>query len=171
MLCGALSRTVAALAVHPLHVMKVNLQRQKYHQSTSAEMLLTPTTLTRGLGTQLFLTLPHGALSFAVTESTKKWLLNYTTSHSQFKKFDPMFDLIAASVSSMICSLISIPQMLLTDRIMIGLYPNLWCGLQDVVRSFGVRGLYQGWVPGMIVKLPSSAITWMLYQQLSRVMF
>jgi hypothetical protein len=152
MFCGALSRTVAALAIHPLHAMKVNLQMQQpplYTHSdaskllvSSAMSLLTPTTLTHGLGTQLLLTLPHGALSFAVTEITKKWLLNNTSSRAssssqKLRSLDPLFDLVAASLASVVCSVISIPQMLLTDRIMVGQYPSLSYGLREIIQTQG----------------------------------
>jgi hypothetical protein len=180
MLCGAISRTMAALAIHPLHALKVNLQLEKDPKisvsqsllSSSILPLLTRSTLTRGLGTQLLLTLPHGALSFAITETTKKWLRNTTSSLELFQNrsgLDPVLDLLSASVASLACSVISIPQMLLTDRIMVGLYPNLRYGIHDILTTQGVRGLYRGWVPGMLLKLPSSALTWMFYQQFRKV--
>jgi len=188
MLCGAISRTVAALAVHPLHALKVNLQLQGQQGSSTNSpalssvtpslvkpkvlSLLSRTTLTRGLAAQLLFTLPHGALSFGVTEITKKWLQNMTSTSKTLqgrRGLDPALDLLSASLASIVCSVISIPQMLLTDRIMVGLYPSLRYGLLDILRIQGVMGLYQGWVPAMLLKLPSSALTWMFFQQLRKL--
>lgn len=140
MLCGSISRTVAALAIHPLHATKVNLQLQQPRSNLQLPpILLDWKTLTRGLGPQLLLTLPHGALSFAVTDLTKRWLINATNSQQSPNRtvIDPLLDLLAAGFSSLICSIISIPQMLLTDRIMVGYYPSLSYGLRDIIRAQG----------------------------------
>ena len=144
MLCGALSRTIATLAVHPLHVMKVNLQQERPNiHSTTLEggSILKSTSLaslTAGLPSQLLFTLPHGALNFAVAETTKKLLLNVTSSLAvERRKYEAVLDLLAASISTLVCSIISIPQMILIDRIIVGHYPNVIHGVSDILNSNG----------------------------------
>lgn len=63
MFAGAMARTAAATAVHPLNVCKTMLQ-------TKGGVLpaLTWSALSRGAGSQFIMSIPHGAINFAVTE-------------------------------------------------------------------------------------------------------
>jgi hypothetical protein len=144
MVCGALSRSMAALVVHPLHAIKVNLQLHRLSSTESTPLtmqlfasLLSWNVLTRGLGTQLLLTLPHGALSFAVTESAKRWLQKSGSQPSRLQVLNSVYDLLAAGLSSLVCSIISVPQMVLTDRIMAGIYPSLSSGYRSILQTQG----------------------------------
>lgn len=55
--------------------------------------------------------------------------------------------------------------MVLTNRIMAGMYPNLLTGFRSVVRESGIKGFYAGWWPGLVQKIPSYGLTWVLFQQ------
>ena len=55
--------------------------------------------------------------------------------------------------------------MVLTNRIMAGVYPNLVTGVRSVIQEKGVRGFYAGWWPGLVQKIPSYGLTWVLFQQ------
>jgi hypothetical protein len=59
--------------------------------------------------------------------------------------------------------------MVLTDLLMAGLYPNLIVAVKDIYKTSGISGFYVGLVPNLVQKLPSYAITWVLYQQLKKV--
>jgi len=63
MLAGAIARSVSATAVHPLNVIKTLLQ-------TKGGVMpeLRWSILSRGAGSQLIMSIPHGAVSFGVTE-------------------------------------------------------------------------------------------------------
>jgi hypothetical protein len=63
MLSGAVARSASATAVHPLNVIKTMLQTRG---GTMPELKWS--VLSRGAGSQLICSIPHGALSFAVTE-------------------------------------------------------------------------------------------------------
>lgn len=63
MLAGAIARSAAATAVHPLNVIKTMLQCRNGRMPA-----YTWSVLSRGAGAQFLMSLPHGALSFAVTE-------------------------------------------------------------------------------------------------------
>jgi hypothetical protein len=78
----------------------------------------------------------------------------------------PAFDFASSAVSTFLCSVISTPQMVLTDRIMAGYYPNLVFGVKQVFRESGVRGLYAGWFAALAQKIPSYGLTWVFFQQL-----
>lgn len=63
MLAGAIARTVSAVAVHPLNVMKTMLQTK---HGKMPEMKWS--VLSRGAGSQIIMSIPHGALNFVATE-------------------------------------------------------------------------------------------------------
>jgi hypothetical protein len=63
MLAGAVARSAAATAVHPLNVIKTMLQTKEGKMPE-----LKWSILSRGGGSQLIMSIPHGAVSFAVTE-------------------------------------------------------------------------------------------------------
>jgi hypothetical protein len=78
----------------------------------------------------------------------------------------PAFDFASSAVSTFICSAISTPQMVLTDRIMAGYYPNLVTGVRTLLKAEGPRGLYSGWFAALAQKIPSYGLTWVFFQQL-----
>lgn len=63
MFAGAMARTCAATAVHPLNVVKTMLQ-------TKGGVMpeLKWSVLSRGAGSQFIMSIPHGAINFVVTE-------------------------------------------------------------------------------------------------------
>jgi hypothetical protein len=63
MVAGAVARSVSATAVHPLNVIKTMLQTR--HGQWPA---MRWSVLSRGAGSQLLMSIPHGAFSFVVTE-------------------------------------------------------------------------------------------------------
>ncbi len=65
MLAGAIARSAAATAVHPLNVIKTMLQCK---DSKMPELKWS--VLSRGAGAQFLMSIPHGAFNFAVTEVT-----------------------------------------------------------------------------------------------------
>lgn len=188
--------------MHPANVIKTLLQTK----GTKELANLTPQILMRGAGAQFVLSVPHGALAFAVLEvrrqgaalarriiephfhtcATPVLLLVFlraapvlslpavvvqatkaTLSTAFPIRFaGPAFDFCASAVSTFICSVISTPQMVLTDRIMAGYYPNLVVGVKSVLSSSGVGGLYAGWFAALAQKIPSYGLTWVFFQQL-----
>lgn len=67
MFAGAMARTCAATAVHPLNVVKTMLQ-------TKGGVMpeLKWSVLSRGAGSQFIMSIPHGAINFVVTEVGNK---------------------------------------------------------------------------------------------------
>lgn len=158
MLAGAVSRSCAQTAMHPANVVKTLLQTKGSAELNNLNFRI----LTRGAGAQFALSLPHGALAFAVLEATKTTLSGWFPVGFA----GPAFDFVSSAVSTTLCSVISTPQMVLTDRIMAGYYPNLVNGVSTVLRKDGVRGLYAGWFAALAQKIPSYGLTWVFFQQL-----
>ncbi|CAM9638312.1 unnamed protein product, partial [Ascophyllum nodosum] len=158
MVAGAVSRSVAQTALHPANVIKTMLQAKG---SVRAMLPLTWSTLSRGAGAQFLLSLPNGALHFAVLENTRTRMAELLPVRSA----SFLLDFASSSTATALCSVMSTPQMVLTNRIMAGVYPNLLNGVRSVIKTEGVRGFYVGWWPGLVQKVPSYGLTWVLFQQ------
>jgi len=168
MLAGAIARSVSATAVHPLNVIKTLLQ-------TKGGVMpeLRWSILSRGAGSQLIMSIPHGAVSFGVTETTKIHLSRVAQNSTLLQRvpsrvLNPMLDFLSSSISTFICSIISTPQMVLTDRIMAGVYEHFLQAICWIYKTEGLAGFYVGWFPALVQKIPSYALTWMFFQQLKQ---
>ena len=92
------------------------------------------------------MSIPHGAMNFAVTETTKTELAKFAKS---LKLSDiipnhilnPIEDFLSSAISTFVCSIVSTPQMVLTDRIMTGFYPNFFQGIITLANNEGFIGL------------------------------
>ncbi len=173
MLAGAIARSASATAVHPLNVWKTILQTKDGQPPWPP----TWSAYSRGAGSQFLMSIPHGALNYAVTETIKIELAKIgieleLSSIVSRRILDPILDFLSSALSTFICSIVSTPQMVLTDRIMAGVYPNFFEGLKSISQSKdGIAGFYVGWFPALIQKIPSYALTWMFFQQVKSAFF
>ena len=173
MLAGAVARSASATAVHPLNVWKTMLQTK----GGELPVPITWSVYSRGAGSQFLMSIPHGALNYAVTETIKIELAKIAielelSSILSRRILDPILDFLSSALSTFICSVVSTPQMVLTDRIMAGVYPNFFEGAQSIVKSKeGIAGFFVGWFPALVQKIPSYALTWMFFQQVKTAFF
>lgn len=161
MAAGAISRTMAQVLMHPANTYKTVLQLRRTHTGSLPKLSLNR--LFQGADAQFLFSLPHGAFYFAVIEQVKIKLLKYCT----LKPF--IVDFVASSVSTIVCSIVSTPQMVLTDRLMADMYPSFPEAVRSIMSTEGVRGFYTGWWPALVQKLPSYGLTWMFFQQFIRL--
>jgi len=70
MLAGAVARSAASTAVHPLNVVKTMLQTKDGKMPAFSWEALS-----RGAGSQFIMSIPHGAINFAVTEVKRLHIL------------------------------------------------------------------------------------------------
>ena len=71
MVCGAVSRSIAQTVMHPANTMKTILQASRGPNQPTLKDLFRPSMfrpLTRGAGANFVLSIPHGAVNFAVLE-------------------------------------------------------------------------------------------------------
>lgn len=182
MICGAISRSVAQTIMHPANTMKTMLQNSQRSSAggTSGGVtmmeLLQPSKfrrLTAGAGANFVLSVPQGAVNFAVLEFVRKQLGGFvdTTGFLARNKaaLGPGLDFVSSAISTVACSVVSTPQMMITDNIMAGNYPNMPAAIKGLASQHGVRGFYAGWWPGLVGKIPSYALTWTFFQQLKRL--
>jgi len=135
-LCGAVARTTAQLAVHPLNVAKTVLQScdgtNKFKLLLRGGPFAVIRTFSRGAGTQALLSLPNGALNFMALEGVRRGIDGV----SALLRLDvprPLQDVVSAAAGTAVSTLVSLPQSILNDRIMGGAHANLI----DALRSAG----------------------------------
>lgn len=179
MVCGAVSRSTAQTIMHPANTMKTILQSKRAVPGKAPLTVKSFTQwkhaqkLTRGAGAQLLLSLPHGAVNFAVLEFVRRQI-NSVVSRSRYadsinKNFGPGMDFLSSALSTICCSVVSTPQMMICDNIMAGTYPNLITATRELMKDKGVAGFYTGWWPGIAGKIPSYGLTWTLFEQNKRI--
>mmetsp|Transcript_41392 Transcript_41392/g.53379 ORF Transcript_41392/g.53379 Transcript_41392/m.53379 type:complete len:383 (+) Transcript_41392:63-1211(+) len=159
MAAGATSRTIAQSLLHPADVVKTILQTQKM---TGQAVSFSWPVLMRGMDVQLIFSLPHGAFSYAITEFVKEFMEKTIP----WRKAGFVMDFASSALSTTLCSIISTPQMVLHDRCMAGVYPNMFQGIKTIAQTDGLRGFYQGFLPSIAEKIPSYGLTWMFFKQL-----
>lgn len=71
------------------------------------------------------------------------------------RSFGPGMDFISSAISTVCCSVVSTPQMMICDNIMAGTYGNLVEATKGLMKDKGVKGFYGGWWPGIAGKIPS----------------
>lgn len=170
-IAGALARAVAQSAVHPLNVCKTVLQGRDGAaalRALTAAGPLSPRTwraLSRGLGAQALLSLPNGALNFCAMEGARR-AIDAALALSGGSAPRPLVDAASAGVGTVVGTFVSLPQSILSDRIMAGTYPTLGAALRGV----GVRNLWPRatWVAALAAKVPAYSLNWVAYQRLRR---
>lgn len=150
MTAGALSRTMAQTLMHPANTYKTLLQLRGSGNPGGILTKLTPERLLRGVDAQFIMSLPHGAFYFFVIDQVKTKLTGVISS-----KFDFLQDFAASTISTVFCSIVSTPQMVLTDRLMAGVYPTSMDALKSILSTEGIAGFYTGWWPALAQKIPS----------------
>jgi len=176
MVSGAVSRSIAQTVMHPANTMKTMLQSSLGPTKPTLKDLIKPQMfrrLSRGAGANFVLSLPHGAANFAVLEAVRGRMNSLVESVPRLKrnkeKMGPGLDFMSSAIATICCSVVSTPQMMITDNIMAGNYPDLISATGGLYTDRGVMGFYTGWWPGLVGKIPSYALTWTFFQQLKRV--
>ncbi len=179
MLCGSISRSVSQTLVHPANTMKVILQSDKTATARSLMQRHNLRRLTQGAGAQLVLSLPQGAINFAVLEATRKVLgdiARKTKLLPNDDKTNPANDVVAAcldfvssAASTVCCLVVTGPITVISDNIMSGNYNNLPAAVSGIAAQGGIEGFYTGWRPQLAAKVPSYAMTWVFFQRLKAI--
>ena len=162
MVCGAVSRTLAQTVMHPANTMKTILQSSRAADRPTLGQLMRPDQfrmLTRGAGANFLLSIPHGAVNFAVLEFVRgklnQGVNNVPFLRERLESIGPALDFTSSAISTICCSVVSTPQMMVTDNIMAGNYPNLPAAVAGLYKNGGIMGFYGGWFPGLVGKIPS----------------
>ena len=147
--------------------------------------------LYRGLGPSLAL-VSHGALQFTAYEALKKRALAAQRSDAAATESDEATEprLTAASASAigvaskLLASGATYPSQVLRARLQqrreasataasasaMAEEAGAWRTLRGLLQREGLRGLYKGWVPNVLRVLPSSALTFLVYEKASQAL-
>ena len=173
MTCGAISRSVSQTLTHPANAMKTILQSDETATIKSLVRRDNMRRLTQGAGAQLILSLPQGAVNFAVLEYTRKLMGDLARRSRLFDENDKSnsvlgacLDFVSSATSTACCLLVTGPITVISDNIMSGNYPNLNAAVAGIASRGGVEGFYAGWRPQLAAKIPSYGVTWMCFQRL-----
>jgi Mitochondrial carrier protein len=152
MACGAVSRSIAQTMMHPMNTAKTMLQNGRGPDRPTLRMLMQRSQFRRlscGAGANFVLSIPHGAVNFAVLEFVRGRLNKVMDS---FENLDdrtrdalgPGLDFLSSALATVTCSVVSTPQMMITDNIMAGNFPNLVASVRGLYSNGGIVGLYAG---------------------------
>jgi hypothetical protein len=152
MLCGAVSRSIAQTVMHPMNTAKTILQNGRGPDRTTLRKLMQPSQFRRlscGAGANFVLSIPHGAVNFAVLEFVRGRLNRAVDSMSSIDdrtrdRLGPGLDFLSSALATITCSVVSTPQMMITDNIMAGNFPNLAASAKGLYGNGGIKGLYAG---------------------------
>jgi hypothetical protein len=122
MVSGAVSRSIAQTVMHPANTMKTIMQSSLGPNKPKLVDLMKPQMfrrLTCGAGANFVLSLPHGAFNFAVLESIRermsKLVDNVPALERNKERIGPGLDFLSSSIATVCCSVVSTPQMMITD--------------------------------------------------------
>ena len=133
--------------------------------------------LYRGLGPSLAL-VSHGALQFTAYEALKKRALAADGGEGEARLSAGAASAIGVA-SKLLASGVTYPSQVLRARLQqrreaapagAAAEGSAWSTLRGLLRREGLRGLYKGWVPNVLRVLPSSALTFLVYEKASQAL-
>jgi solute carrier family 25 folate transporter 32 len=113
----------------------------------------------------------HGAIQFTAYEEIKRRIVGLGRAESA-SQLDTLDASVAGVASKFIATTITYPSQVLRSRLQQntmgsreGMYQGTRNALQQTLRNEGVMALYKGFLPSIIRVLPSSAITFAVYEK------
>eukprot|EP00598_Pedospumella_elongata_P005683 CAMPEP_0184976868 /NCGR_PEP_ID=MMETSP1098-20130426/7732_1 /TAXON_ID=89044 /ORGANISM="Spumella elongata, Strain CCAP 955/1" /LENGTH=290 /DNA_ID=CAMNT_0027499807 /DNA_START=108 /DNA_END=980 /DNA_ORIENTATION=- len=190
---GVEAGVMLVLLFNPVWVVKTRLALQgaestghaKYNGSIDCVRTIWREEGIRGLYKGLFpalLLTSHGAIQFAIYESFKKFAQKYQTNSEELNKQPAWVSATIGGSSKIIASTITYPYQLvksklqqrdgvnastqLTER----RYTGTWDCVQKVWRSEGAVGFFRGVIPNSLKVAPSAALTFLVYEEVLKLM-
>lgn len=81
----------------------------------------------------------------------------------------PLYGALCASVCGAVAScVVSVPQEVIKQRLMVGIYPSFRVAVATIWREEGARGFYTGWLPTVSRNVPFVVCTFTLFDALER---
>ena len=145
---GGASRCAGQILLYPLDALRT-LAQSRSHISLSD---VGSKALLRGCVTTSSFALGMGAIQFSVFESLK---------HST----GPLLASMCGAASSCI---ISIPQEVIKQRLVTGIYPSFRVAVRSIAKEEGLTGFYSAWRPTMLRNVPFVAITFTSMHSIQR---
>ncbi|KAI1814631.1 Dor1-domain-containing protein [Poronia punctata] len=177
MLSGAFARAFAGFILMPLTVIKVRYESSMYAYKSvlgaARDIYRTERVpgFFAGFGATAMRDAPYAGLYVVSYEQFKKQLSHlYATSDGMASSVSASINFSSGALAGATCSFISNPFDAVKTRIQLQphVYRNMLHACQRMVTEEGVRSLYDGLALRMTRKAVSSALAWMLYEEMIR---
>lgn len=149
LVAGGTARAASQFVMYPADALRT-LAQTRAGAKTLAD--LGANTLIKGCATTSAFAYGIGALQFAA-----------------FGALSPVIGPLAASACGAASScLVSVPQEVIKQRLVTGIYPNFRTAVSTIMRTQGVRGFYAGWLPTLSRNIPFVMTTFTTFALLER---
>lgn len=149
-LSGGVSRAIAQMTLYPIDALRTLAQSRDGR--TLADVGLN--TLVRGSATTSSFALFVGAIQFSVFGACR----------------DRVGPLFASALSAAASCVVSVPQEVIKQRLVTGIYPSFRSAVASIAKKEGVTGFYSAWKPTMARNVPFVMITFTTMDMLKRVL-
>lgn len=153
MLAGAGSRGMTQTVLQPIDVMRTRMQAKNIATA------LTAGSFVKGIIPQFTLAVPAGALQFS----------GYEWAKDQFAKAGAtggaLVEMASAATGALCASFIRVPQEVMKQRCMAGIYPNVFAGFKTLMETEGPGGLYKGYFATISRDIPFNMLSFMFFAQ------
>ncbi|EGD83560.1 hypothetical protein PTSG_04165 [Salpingoeca rosetta] len=189
---GSAAATVATVCTYPLDIVRTRMvsqgepkvYRHVLHSLTSMIQHEGIGSLYRGLAPTLVAVIPYIGTSFSVYIGAKRALA--ALSHDGQRNISSTFEkALAGAISGVVSKTLVHPIDIVKKRFQVmdfghardkfGFgatvrYESSWHGLVSILRQEGVRGLFKGLTPSLVKAVPSSIITFLVYDSLRQLL-
>ncbi|GIL76831.1 hypothetical protein Vretifemale_6363 [Volvox reticuliferus] len=180
---GALSRTAAQVAVHPLDTLKTRMQVQVQNPQLGVwrAVMCCPGTRARalaawtgaagardlllGLGAAIAGVLPASAVYFTVEPRIRSWLEGSMTNGKE----SPISRLAAAATAATLSALIRVPADVVKHRVQAYAFPSSAHAARAILATRGPAGLYAGFGATLLRDAPEIVIQFTVYRYLKEL--
>ena len=159
LVAGGGSRAAAQLLMYPADALRT-LAQTRTGAKTLAE-LGTKTLVNGCLFTSAF-AFPVGAIQFAVLGRARRAI-----AHWQPKTHSALVDVQASACAALASCAVTVPQEVLKQRLVAGIYPNVLSAVRNIARTEGARGFFVGALPTAARNIPFVVVTFTVYGALS----
>jgi solute carrier family 25 S-adenosylmethionine transporter 26 len=159
LVAGGASRAAAQLLMYPADALRT-LAQTRTGAKTLAE-LGTKTLVNGCLFTSAF-AFPVGAIQFAVLGRARRAI-----AHWQPKTHSALVDVQASACAALASCSVTVPQEVLKQRLIAGIYPNVISAVRNIAKTEGARGFFVGALPTAARNIPFVVVTFTVYGALS----
>ncbi|GAB4848516.1 Folate transporter 1, chloroplastic, variant 2 [Ancistrocladus abbreviatus] len=139
------------------------------------------TALYRGLMPSIFLQVPHGAIQFTAYEELRKAAVSLKSQRNKNSGADEVLNSLdyafLGATSKVAAILFTYPFQVIRARLQqrpsingIPRYADSWHVVRETARFEGVQGFYKGITPNLLKNVPASAITFVVYENVLKML-
>jgi solute carrier family 25 S-adenosylmethionine transporter 26 len=159
LIAGGASRAAAQLLMYPADALRT-LAQTRTGAKTLAE--LGAKTLVNGCVFTSCFAFPVGAIQFAVLGRARRAI-----ARRQPKTPSTLVDVQASACAALASCSVTVPQEVLKQRLVAGIYPNVFAAVKNIARTEGPRGFFVGALPTAARNVPFVVVTFTVYGALS----